>query len=491
MVEETIPNKHTRRPGNSYVFQDGVHHRSHIRNHPEWNRNVTIGVVCSIVFLIALIVIGVFFFNDSAVRKEQETTPSSNAVPLRCIANRTTGHTFLAEDLQISPNYRYYFYASRMSFSKAQQVCGSLPGGGGNLSTIQSEKQEKLFNKRIEDLYNQLFADDDNIFTGFRKQLWTGGYIDLELDGINRMRWIDDTSVSEWHQNFCNPNQASEILQISMSELKEKGAITNTLIYVVKDYRSSKKKGCWQLYSSLIYETEHLEFNFVCQVSTTSLPFRFERKVIGDFRQEANNEVLANEFAIFSGRASYRVAVETCQNFAPGAQMLSPVTLARDTEINKIVERHSFEIFGEDNGDPQRRTLIWSGGYFNVSSEDPTKVHWADDTKTLLDIEELQIRTHIDRNANNASEYENFCGTIEYYNEMIREAKRQESDAAKNTGCIRDRLFLIVKDFREGQTVQGCWHIYDFDYLNQYDYKLYLICQLPDLLRRIDEGYQN
>lgn len=471
------------RPGKAYVFQDGVHHRSNVRNHPEWSRGTAIGVLCSILFLITLIIIGIFFFNDSIV--EKETAPSYTVAPMRCIVNRTTGHTFLAEDLQISHDYKYYFYASRMSFSRAQRVCATLPGGGGNLSTIQSGKQEKKLDKRIVDLHDQLFADDDHIFTGLRKQVWTGGYIDLELDGINRMRWIDDTSLSEWHQNFCEPKQAKEILLISLDELKKKGAITNTLVYVVKDYRPPRK-GCWQLYSSLIYETEHLEFNFVCQVSTASLPFRFKRKLLGDFRQDANNEVLANEYAIFSGRGSYVTAVETCQNFAPAVQMLAPQTLARDTEINKIVERHSFEIFGEDNGDPERRTLIWSGGYFNLSSKNPTKLYWADDPNTFLDIQQSHIRKSMGGNANNVSEYEHFCGAIEYYQELIREAERQEREAAKTAGCIRDRLFLIVKDFREGQTVQGCWHVYDFDYLHRYDYKLYLICQLPDPVRKMD-----
>lgn len=465
----------THRLRKDLVYQDGVYHRSNPRNPPEWNRSIAVGVLCSVLILIALIVLGVYFFNPSTVKK---IISGQSILAPTCTEEPAMGYNnFCAQDTFISPDHKYVYHPGRLSFTKAQRVCAALPGGGGNLTTVLSEQQEKRFDRRIENLHQILFVNDDTLLSGFRKQIWTGGYIDLELDGITRMRWIDEAGLSEWHQNFCEPKQAMQILKVSLDELRKYGAITNSLVYVVKDYRPTKN-GCWQLYSSLFYETEHLEFSFVCQVAAAGLPFNLKRNFLGDFLPDEKNQLFANEYAAFSGRGSYLMARETCQHLASGAQMLAPKTSALDTEITNGIERHSNEIFGEDNGDPQRRKLIWTGGYFNLTSKDPTKLRWADDPSTLLDIAEPSSWSLFgSSSANKVKEYENFCGTPEYYQGLIKKALNEDRGAEK--GCVRERLFLIVKDFREDQSGQGCWEVYDSDYLSRHDYKLFLVCKLP------------
>ena len=475
MAEQTIPSDD---PTKRYVYQDGTHHRTNLRSPPQWNRSVAIGVLCSALLLIVLIVIGMFFFNDSVVK---QVIFNQNTLAPVCKADPGIGYkNFCAEDTLISPDHKYIFHAGRLSFSRAQRACAALPGGGGNLTTIQSEQQEKRFDSRIENLRPILFANDETVFTGFRKQIWTGGYIDLELDGIRRMRWIDDAGLSERRQNFCQPKQAMEILKFSLDEFTRYGAITNPLVYIVKDYRATNK-GCWQLYSPFVYETEHLEFSFVCQVAKAGLPFVFHRNFLGDFRPtDVKNELLANEYAVFSGRGTYSIARETCQYLASGVQMIAPKTSALDAEINKGVEIHSDEIFGEDNGDPQRRKLIWTGGYFNLSSKNPTKIRRADDPDTLVDTAEPAsiIGSYFGSGSNKTKDYENFCGTVEYYQGLIKKALNEER-YVEDAGCIRERLFLITKDFREDQSIQGCWQVYDSDYLSRNNYKLFLVCKRP------------
>lgn len=480
MAEQTIVDNDPTRWTQSYVYQDGTYHRTNPRSPPEWNRSVAVGVLFSILLLVALIVIGVFFFNDSAVKRVIFNQNILSA-PV-CKADPAIGYrNFCAEDTLISPDHKYLFHAGRLSFTRAQRACAALPGGGGgNLTTIHSERQEKRFDSRIENLRPILFVNDETVFAGFRKQIWTGGYIDLELDGTRRMRWIDEAGLSEWRLNFCEPKQATEILKFSFDEFNRYGAITNPLIYVVKDYRPSKN-GCWQLYSPFVYETEHLEFSFVCQVSKAGLPFLFKRNFLGEFRPDETNGFVANEYAAFSGRNTYSMARETCQYLASGVEMIAPKTSALDAEINKGVELYSSEIFGEDNGDPQRRKLIWTGGYFNLSSKNPTKIRWADDPDTLVDTAEpaasIGFLFGSSGSNNKLKDYENFCGTVEYYQGLIKKALNEDGDV--ENGCIRERLFLIVKDFREEQSVQGCWAVYDLDYLNRHDYKLFLVCKLP------------
>jgi hypothetical protein len=90
---------------------------------------------------------------------------------------------FCAEDTLISSDHKYIFHAGRLSLSRAQRACAALPGGGGNLTAIQSEQQEKRFDSRIENLHPILFVNDETVFPGFRKEIWIGGYVHLELDG--------------------------------------------------------------------------------------------------------------------------------------------------------------------------------------------------------------------------------------------------------------------------------------------------------------------
>lgn len=202
------------------VYQDGVYHLSNPRNPPEWNRSIAVGVLCSVLILIALIVLGVYFFNPSTVKK---IISGQSILAPTCTEEPAMGYNnFCAQDTFISPDHKYVYHPGRLSFTKAQRVCAALPGGGGNLTTVLSEQQEKRFDRRIENLHQILFVNDDTLLSGFRKQIWTGGYIDLELDGINRMRWIDEAGLSEWHQNFCEPKQAMmQILKVSLDELRK------------------------------------------------------------------------------------------------------------------------------------------------------------------------------------------------------------------------------------------------------------------------------
>lgn len=472
-------------PFKQYAYQDGVY-RSNPKPSPECTPKVFGVFLLLFLLFITLVSIGFVYVHFP---EQKETVFSKEIEPLPCIINKTVGYTLLSEDSLISPDYKYFFYAGRLSFSRAQHICSNLVGGG-NLLTIQSYDQEKELDKRIGELSEKLFVNSNFVFTGLRQHLWTGGYVDLETTGINIIRWLDDSGLVEYHQNFCDPQQAVKILKESQAEYEKNGAVINPLVYVVKDYRAYKRNskdiGCWQLYSSLFYETEHLEFNFVCQVSKSRLPYKFTRKFLGKFRPDENKGLVANEYAAFSGHSSYEVAQETCQKFMPGTQLLTTKTLARDFEVNKVIENLSSEIFGEDDESYKGKRLIWTGGYFNLSSEQPTKVRWADDPNATLDIKEIKYFG----SSNVKSEYENFCGTIEYYYEMIDNALLEERDAAKTSGCIKGRLFLIVKDFREGQSVQGCWHVYDLDYLSRHEYKLNLVCQLPLSVKKTEQNYK-
>ena len=478
-----------------YVYQDGVY-RSNPRPSPHWNQGIAAGVLGVILIIIVMFVIGFFYFNP--IKIEFASVYNNNTKPLPCPPpNKTIGFQYFAEDSLISTDYKYYFFEGRLSFLEAQAVCKKLPGGG-DLITIQSSKHEKLFDESISRYLGKIFESDSDAIPSQRRQLWTGGYVDLELNGINRISWLDGRNVTEWHLNFCDIVEAKTILEVSLAEYKRNGAITDPLVYLVKDYNRDKKIGCWQLFSSMILQTHKIKFNFACQLSTARFPYQYTRRFLGKFREyydpeKQSWENLANEYVAFAGQSSYYIAQDTCQRLAPGSQMLATRSLQRDNEVNKRVARYSVEIFGEDNGDAKRRTMIWTGGYFNLSSANPTRLRWRDDpyadTDIVVGLPSKRFLAGLFGSGEDSTpiEYENFCGTLEYYHKLVTDALNEERNAAKTTGCIKGRLFIVVKDFREGQPVQGCWHLYDFDYLSRYNYAFSLICQLPDPVKETIE----
>ncbi len=460
-----------------------LHKKVNTYNSAHWTQSTAYTIMASILVIIAMFIIGLIFLNPLKIpvlKTTEHSTSNKLGSSLCPVPDETMDFPYLMEDSLITPDYKLYFYQSRLSFVKAQEVCRSIHGGG-DLVTIQSSYQEKLFDERIADLAGRIFIDDGIISSLDFMKFWTGGYIDLETGGINRIMWLDGKGLNEWHLNFCDIDRAMQVLKIT-HELYTQGMKTNPFLYIVKNYNGAKKMGCWTLFIPKEHDEENTKLNFACQVPTARLPFKFIRRFLGKFRHDENDKKWANEYVTFSGRSTYNIAQETCKKLAPGSQMLATKSLGRDHEVNKRVERYYMEIFGEDNGDPKRRTLIWTGGYFNLSSTNPTKLRWTGDLDANLETYH-EPTTH-------PNEYENFCGTIEYYHKLINNAISEERDAAATTGCIRDRIFVVTKDFREGQPVQGCWHVYDLDYLIRHDYKLHLICQLRDPVMVTDELYK-
>lgn len=497
MSEEVVVNigEAVRRGGKKeqkFYFQDG-RYRDKKRGPPTCNRTVAGGFLASTILLNVLMAVGVLFFH----RITSAVVPGPNiwAEPLPCVVNVTEGYTYIAEDHVASKDYKYYFFTGKMTFAQAQKVCLGLPGEG-TLLTILSRKQEEGIDKKIESLSDVdkpksyiWSGDEDSVI---KRQMWTGGYFDLDAESPMRVRWVNATGTETAYNNFCYPDQAYKLLLSLIDNWRKIGRQLgeNPIVHIVKDYRpvserkpGSGRAGCWQLHDPMSYEVEDATMYFACQTLKANEPYALALEFNGKFREvpgrRARDPLQARQYAAFAGIGSFAFARETCQKYGEGVTMISPRTLNLNEDIDRNVEEHGDKIFGEDLGYTNQKSLIWTGGFFNLSSPYPGKLRWLADPNSDKDIPTKRPILYWGQSKEKPFGYENFCGTSEYYYDLIDNAIMTERNASMTSGCVKGRIYVLVKDYRDAQAVQGCWHLYDLDFLYQNDYKLFLICELP------------
>lgn len=461
-------------------YLGGVYHRKP-RARPECNRKVAgIFLGCTIVFIIILVL--AIIFNNPFFTRGDEKIKTNITNPLPCLEETSENITAILEENMISLDRKYYFFDHRLSFAASQEVCKGLPGGGTHFSLSSKIEEDNLDNK-----ITSILTDED-------LRLWTGGYFNLADPIPGRIQFMSGQGLTTSYNKFCEPLKAMEKLNALVVMWKKK-EILQPIVHIVKDYRKildgykrmgyDHGKGCWQLYDPFLYDLDHIKLNFVCQTLKSNEPYKFSHRITGKFRAdktqgEKANDVpaYAKQYAAFRGSGSYWLAQETCRKMGSGSTLIMPKTLNLDEDINKNVERQYQKIFGENNFETRWRPLIWTGGYFNLSSSNPLRVRWIADPQATMDIKKIRIQ-YWGASTDKPFQYENFCGPKEHYEKMVNDAIKQERDASHTTGCIKGRIFVIVKDFRDAQVKQGCWHVYDLDFLSKHQYKLHLICTLP------------
>lgn len=450
------------------------------RARPECNRNVAgIFLGCVIVFIIFLVL--TIIFNNPFFTDRNEKIKANISHPLPCLEEENSDRiTAILEENMISNDRKYYLFDHRLSFAEAQGICKELPGRGTHFSLSSKTEEEEL-----DKLILSTLPDQD-------LKLWTGGYFNLADPIPGRIHWMSGQGLTTSYSHFCEPSKAKGKLDALVTMWKNK-EIFQPIVHLVKDYRKvldgykrmgyDNGKGCWQLYDPFLYDLDHIELAFICQTLKSNEPYSFSQQITGKFRadktkgERENAPAFAKKYAAFRGSGSYWLALETCRKMGKGSTLIMPKTLNLDQDINWNVKHHFRKIFGEGSSDPSWRPLIWTGGYFNLSSSNPLKVRWIADPHAKEDTKKKQIQ-YWGASNEKPFQYENFCGKKELYEKMVNDAIKEERDASHTTGCIKGRIFVIAKDFRAGQ-VEGCWHVYDLDFLSKHEYKLHLICTLP------------
>lgn len=407
------------------------------------------------------------------------------------------------ENDQLVGGIKHYFYAKQadgryawfITFTKAYEMCINISIDSNLLSLRSREEEDKFDAAFIE------FVDDQKTseqFYNYRPQIWTAAYYNLELDNATEIQWANSDGPLYWYQNFCNP----EAVEAHLKELRDVYRPgMNPIVYIVKDYTKkatlegpydlpSSKRGCWKIYDSIFFETETLVLNWVCQsnISTDfhslvpSPPGEFVK--IENIKSEVEGDkTVEREYVPYHGNISYVDANKTCTNIDPdtNSMMLAPNSRGRESDIDQIVMKNKDRIFGFDDGNPKWLPLVWTGGYFNLSANDTTRVRWTYDKNAATDAKEKTPISYGLPFLNNdnliAQKFENFCSPLEKVIQLLADIKATYRDMSKTDGCVIGQLVIIVKDYRKDQVNQGCWHVYEYDYLFQNDIKLFLMCQ--------------
>ena len=467
---------------------------------------ITVGL--SLAAIVALI-FGAIFTNDKTGQLIDLTMPVEELQPV-CIPKSTNSSSWFEYTQQTSGiimGVTHFFYAGHvnrpwtLSYAKAYEVCHNISTESHFLSLLSNEEEEKF-----DDFYIN-FLDDwqstVDILYDSRPQVWLEAHFNLEIDNATEIQWGHGDGPTSYFWNFCDPEAVDNHLA-ELRKIYRPGM--NPIIYIVKDFSKwplqgpydSPKRGCWRIYDSIFNPTENIEMNWVCQFNS-SLVFHqlvpepkteFTKVEIVNytFMGAPLTKKVSRDYALFYGNISYFEARETCTGLKAGSShMLVPNTKKKDLDIDRLVKDNQDRIFGtadQAQGNPEWRPLIWTGGYFNLSSNDTTRFRWVIDKNAEIDTAaKIPISYGLPwlNNDNTVPQlYENFCSPLTKLVQLMKDKKAQPRKMDTADGCVNGHLMIIVKDYRDEQTNKGCWHVYDLDYLYENNYKLFLMCQLSE-----------
>ena len=460
--------------------------------------------------LIVAFILAAVLTNDKTGQLIDLSVPEEELLVPVCIPKAINGsswfeHTKLTSGIIMNVNH--FFYAGHvnrpwtLSYTKAFEVCKNI-SSESHLLTLLSNEDEKEF----DDFYISFLDDQQstvNILYESRPQVWLDAYYNLELDNATEIQWGHGDGPTSYYQNFCFPEAVEKHLT-ELRKIYRPGM--NPIIYIAKDYSKwtiqgpydSVERGCWRIYDSIFNPTENIEMNWVCQFNSST----WFHQLVPDPKKEftkvesvnytlmgvALNKKVSRDYALFYGNISYFEAKETCTGFNNISQMLAPNTKKKDLDIDQLVKDNGDRIFGtaeQAQGNPNWRPLIWTGGYFNLTSNDTSRFRWAtfDKNAELETAAKIPISYGLPwLNNDNAIPqlYENFCSPLPKVMQLLDDTKAKPRKMDKADGCVNGHLMIIVKDYREEQNNKGCWHVYDLDFLYENSYKLFLMCQISE-----------
>lgn len=450
----------------------------------------------TLLLVVASVLYGVFVGNDTQetffklIERKYGIVVPRQKTPI-CLESTSVGIKPLTLKQFDEENVKWFMFPGRYNISEAVKVCRTHPKVRGWLANVFSPELDKALTNFVNESKTELFAGDEKLPYGMKELIWTGGYIELEVNEGAYIQWHgtkgrNNIKILDWYKNFCDRPISKVWEKVrKLIEIWRKQPRGVPIIQIVKDY---KRGGCWQLFDNLMHDWATLELHLVCESGETEFSYRQasvtnpQTKEVrtgifyGKLRGDPPNR-LADRIGIFSGRGPFSDAVERCETLEPGGAVIAPAGVAEDFDINKLVEHHSMTIFGTDSGDPDRKTLIWTGYYFNLSSKYPKTLRRWDDPSGVLDLPPPQEIKEYAFQKYEKFKYENFCGPEHLYMTMIEDAIEEREK--KKDNCIKNYMMHLVKDYRPGQATQGCWHLYDGDYIEKHKIELYLMCKLP------------
>lgn len=164
-------------------------------------------------------------------------------------------------------------------------------------------------------------------------------------------------------------------------------------------------------------------------------------------------------YDFYSESVSYETSVEFCRHLSKGSRLLSIESNEERRAIDAYVQGYRREMFKR-----RKNRFVWTGGYFDLESEQPYELRWIDQPKSNADQET----------------YLNFCpesnNTKEVIDSAIMNLKLRLKDMTDLNPCDRSWAHVIT-DYRGHRLRQSCWQIIERDIHKPDEWKLPFVCK--------------
>ena len=165
-------------------------------------------------------------------------------------------------------------------------------------------------------------------------------------------------------------------------------------------------------------------------------------------------------YDFFAENVNYVTGVEFCRQIRRGSRLLSIESSHEKRIVDAYVKSRQFEIFGYKE---DYLRYIWTGGYFDLDSNQPYTLRWVDHPTPMK-----------------AFEYQQFCPESKNIHKIIDQAlsglKSITLGLTNLNPCNRHWAHVII-DFTGHRINQSCWQILTSDVLSPDDFRLPFVCQ--------------
>jgi hypothetical protein len=165
-------------------------------------------------------------------------------------------------------------------------------------------------------------------------------------------------------------------------------------------------------------------------------------------------------YDFFAENVNYVTGVEFCRQISRGSRLLSIESSHEKRIVDAYVKSRQFEIFGYKE---DYLRYIWTGGYFDLDSNQPYTLRWVDHPTPMK-----------------AFEYQQFCPESKNIHKIIDQAlsglKSITLGLTNLNPCNRHWAHVII-DFTGHRINQSCWQILTSDVLSPDDFRLPFVCQ--------------
>ena len=168
-------------------------------------------------------------------------------------------------------------------------------------------------------------------------------------------------------------------------------------------------------------------------------------------------------YEFYSENVNFETAVKFCRRRSKGSRLLSIESHDEKRSIDAYVNGYQEKMFKT-----RKDRFVWTGGYFDLESEQPYELRWVDQ-RTSTGYEPV---------------YRSFCQEVNNTRMAIdttltkiklRVEKTTKTENITNLNPRDRRWMYVISDYNGGRISQSCWHIIEDNIVGEW--KLPFVCK--------------